>query len=120
MKAYEDFETLERVALETETYSHERNPEQYFQRIKNKQPIRAPRFKVGQFVYSSLHDANVPVLYVEWDNGHIPGWRICTPGHGGGEDSFSNPLALKPTKIFKQLDNGYAWEPIGQQPPIRR
>ncbi len=81
--------------------------EERTRRIRAKEPVRAPRQRVGDLVYSSFHKANVPVLGVYWDPGvaGLPSfWRVNTPGYSCSDwNVHSRALSSAPTHRYVKI-----------------
>lgn len=64
-------------------------PKAYSERIQARKPLVPPKHLPGTLVYSPLHDANVPLLRVEWrSQADLPKWHGWTPGYGDELDNF--------------------------------
>lgn len=96
--------------------------EGYDDRIKNKQPLRRPRFQVGQLVFNPRSGLNEPVCRVWWDSGvmSIPRWHMSTPGLGGEEINWQPARADKPTAVYLTYAAAHSWLKIGTVYPDGR
>jgi hypothetical protein len=86
--------------------------------VRERQPLAPPKYRPGQYVYSSFRGANVPVVDVRWDPGvaSLSIWRVLTPGFGSSEDEFSPANAHAPTHQF-EVDARGSWAHVGTLPP---
>lgn len=67
-----------------------------------------PKVQPGELVYDGVHDANVPVCSLSFDNirqDAAHGWRASTPGHNCSDRDLMRARADKSTKSFEVCGN---------------
>ena len=106
--------------MTTKTYPKSGSPE-YWECLKARRPVRAPRWNVGDLVYCPLHRRNMAVVGVQWDDRSAftaPAWETWVPGHGGTDLTFSYPRADVPTVVYRRRGQSNCWEPVYSIPPL--
>jgi hypothetical protein len=90
----------------------------YKKRVKKNLPVTMPKWRVGEFVYSSNMKANVPILTLNWEPRGMGGWKINVAGFAALEDRFERARPEAETIMYEQKRT-HVWHEIGRQPLLR-
>ncbi len=112
--AYTDFEEMKATFKPLSREDIIADTAEYRHRIRTRQPVSAPRFKVGDWVYSGVSKGNVKVVHVGWDSSPFSGrsfWRVSVPGVNGDECNFGYENPNLPYLHYERVDT-HSWKHV--------